>query len=285
MRYLYRLLTLAGSIRAQRVLGAATLAGLVATVAIGLFVVPPDATQGDVQRLMYVHVPAAWVTLLAFGIVFLASCAYLKTGHIRWDRMAAASAEIGVQFCALTILLGSLWGRPVWGTWWTWDPRLTTTAVLLLIYVGYLSLRRVADSPARRAKWSAVIGVVGFIDVPIVHMSVVWWRSLHQQATVLRLGAPTIAGSMLATLLLGFVTFSLAYGYLLAARLRVGRLEDRAATPVSQPSTMRARRPQTAGGQAAGPPASSLPAGPPPGAGPDPEPAPAPATAASESHA
>ena len=169
MRYLYRLLTLAGSIRAQRVLGAATLAGLVATVAIGLFVAPPDATQGDVQRLMYVHVPAAWVTFFAFGIVFLASCAYLKTGHIRWDRIAAASAEIGVQFCALTILLGSLWGRPVWGTWWTWDPRLTTTAVLLLIYVGYLSLRRVADSPARRARWSAVVGVVGFIDVPIVH--------------------------------------------------------------------------------------------------------------------
>ena len=281
MRYLYRLLTLAGSIRAQRVLGAATLAGLVATVAIGLFVVPPDATQGDVQRLMYVHVPAAWVTFFAFGIVFLASCAYLKTGHIRWDRIAAASAEIGVQFCALTILLGSLWGRPVWGTWWTWDPRLTTTAVLLLIYVGYLSLRRVADSPARRAKWCAVVGVVGFIDVPIVHMSVVWWRSLHQQATVLRLGAPTIAGSMLATLLLGFVTFSLAYGYLMAVRLRVGRLEDRAATPVSQPSVPRARapRPVTAGPQAAGPPAGGLPAGL------SAEPDPAPATSASESHA
>ena len=169
-------------------MGVATLAGLVATVAIGLFVVPPDATQGDVQRLMYVHVPAAWVTFMAFGVVFIASVAYLKTGRIQWDRVAAASAEIGVQFCALTIVLGSLWGRPVWGTWWTWDPRLTTTAILLLIYVGYLSLRKVADSPARRAKWSAVIGVVGFIDVPIVHLSVVWWRSLHQQATVLRPG-------------------------------------------------------------------------------------------------
>src|SRR5215470_1673561 len=105
MRYLYRLLTLAGSIRAQKVLGAATLAGLVATVATGLFVVPPDAAQGDVQRLMYVHVPAAWVTFLAFGIVFAASVAYLKTGRIGWDRVAAASAEIGVQFCALTIVL------------------------------------------------------------------------------------------------------------------------------------------------------------------------------------
>jgi heme exporter protein C len=160
--------------------------------------------------------------------------------------VAAASAEIGVQFCALTIVLGSLWGRPAWGTWWTWDPRLTTTAVLLLIYVGYLSLRKVADSPARRAKWSAVVGVIGFIDVPIVHQSVVWWRSLHQQATVLRLGAPTIAGSMLATLILAFVTFSLAYGYLMALRMRVGRLEDRSAAPVASPSAPRARRPRQA---------------------------------------
>jgi heme exporter protein C len=246
MKYVYRTLTVLGGYRAQRIMGVAMLVGLAATAVIGLFAVPPDATQGDVQRLMYVHVPAAWVTFLAFGAVFLASVAYLKTGRIQWDRVAAASAEIGVQFCALTIVLGSLWGRPVWGTWWTWDPRLTTTAVLLLIYVGYLSLRKVADSPARRARWSAVIGVIGFIDVPIVHESVVWWRSLHQQATVLRPGAPTIAGSMLATLLLGFVTFSLAYGYLMAVRLRVGRLEDRSAMPVTSQSAPRARRPRPA---------------------------------------
>src|SRR5689334_23321507 len=249
MRHLYRALTVLGSYRAQRVMGIATLAGLAATVVLGLFVVPPDATQGDVQRLMYVHVPAAWVMFLAFGVTFVASAAYLKTGRIQWDRVAAASAEIGVLFCALTIVLGSLWGRPVWGTWWTWDPRLTTTAVLLLIYVGYLSLRKVADSPARRARWSAVIGVVGFIDVPIVHMSVVWWRSLHQEPTVLRPGAPTIAGSMLATLLLAFLVFSVAYGYLMAVRLRVGRLEERGAVPVSAP---RARRPQPAVAPAGG---------------------------------
>jgi heme exporter protein C len=246
MRYVYRALTLVGGHRAQWVMGVATLAGLAATVVIGLLVVAPDAAQGDVQRLMYVHVPVAWVAFLSFGVVFVASVAYLKTGRVQWDRVAAASAEIGVLFCALTIVLGSLWGRPVWGTWWTWDPRLTTTAVLLLIYVGYLSLRKVADSPTRRARWSAVLGVIGFVDVPIVHMSVVWWRSLHQQATVLRPGAPTIAGSMLATLLLAFVAFSLAYGYLMAVRMRVGRLEDRSALPVSSLSTPRARRPQSA---------------------------------------
>lgn len=249
MRHLYRALTVIGGHRAQRAMGWATLAGLIATVIIGLFVVPPDASQGDVQRLMYLHVPAAWVAFLSFGVVFAASAAYLKTGRIQWDRVASASAEIGVQFCALTIVLGSLWGRPVWGTWWTWDPRLTTTAVLLLIYVGYLSLRKVADSPTRRARWSAVVGVVGFIDVPIVHMSVVWWRSLHQQATVLRPGTPTIAGSMLATLLLAFLVFSVAYGYLMAVRLRVGRLEERGAVPVSAP---RARRPQPAAAPAGG---------------------------------
>ena len=179
-------------------------------------------------------------TFLSFGVVFVASIAYLRTGQIRWDRMAVASAEIGVLFCSLTLFLGSLWGRPVWGTWWTWDPRLTTTVVLLLIYLGYLSVRRVADSPSRRAHWSAVIGVIGFLDVPIVHMSVVWWRSLHQEATVVRPGAPTMDPSMLATLLLGAVAFSVVYGYLMAVRMRVGRLEDSAAGSLMRRPTPRA---------------------------------------------
>ena len=246
MKVIDRLLVKAGTRGAQRLLGWATLVGLAATTALGLFVVPADAEQGDVQRLMYVHVPAAWLAFLSFGVVFVASVAYLRTGRIRWDRVAVASAEIGVLFCVLTLALGSLWGRPVWGTWWTWDPRLTTTVVLLLIYVGYLSLRSVADSPSRRAHWSAVVGVVGFVDVPIVHMSVVWWRSLHQEATVIRPGAPTMDTSMLIALLVGTVAFSVAYGYLMAVRLRIGRLEDHAAaTVMSQPSP-RARAPRPA---------------------------------------
>lgn len=246
MKVLDRLMITVGTRRAQRVLGWLTLLGLAATAVFALAVVPADAEQGDVQRLMYVHVPAAWLAFLSFGVVFLASVAYLRTGRIRWDRIAVASAEIGVLFCVLTLILGSLWGRPVWGTWWTWDPRLTTTVVLLLIYVGYLSLRNVADSPSRRAHWSAVVGVVGFVDVPIVHMSVVWWRSLHQEATVIRPGAPTMDPSMLVALLLGTVAFSVAYGYLMAVRLRVGRLEDHATSTVMSRPSPRARAPRPA---------------------------------------
>lgn len=224
-----------GSRSGERLLGAATVAALGLSAALSLVVAPPDAVQGEVQRLMYVHVPAAWLAYLSFFVVFVSSVAYLRTNAIRWDRIAAASAEIGVLFTALTIALGALWGKPVWGTWWTWDPRLTTTAVMLLIYLGYLSVRRITDSPARRARWSAVIGVVGFVDVPIVHLSVVWWRSLHQGSTVLRLGGPEIHGSMLAALLVGVAAFTLVYASLMTARLRVGRLEERAAREALSP--------------------------------------------------
>jgi heme exporter protein C len=221
--------------RGERVLGVLALAGLVASAIMSLVVAPPDAEQGDVQRLMYVHVPAAWLAYLSFTVVFVASIAYLRTKRTRWDRLAAASAEIGVLFTALAILLGSLWGKPVWGTYWTWDPRLTTTAILLLIYVGYLAVRRLPDSPARRARWAAVVGIVGFTDVPIVHLSVTWWRSLHQGPTIRLLGAPTIAPVMLAALLTGVGAFTLVYAYLLSLRLRVGRLEDRVVAEALSP--------------------------------------------------
>jgi len=212
--------------RGERVLGWLTLGALAVSAVLSLVVAPPDAEQGDVQRLMYVHVPAAWLAYLAFTVVFVASIAYLRTKRTRWDRLAAASAEVGVLFTALTIVLGSLWGKPIWGTWWTWDPRLTTTAVLLLIYVGYLAVRRLPESPARRARWSAVIGIAGFVNVPIVHLSVVWWRSLHQDPTIIRLGAPTLDATMLVALLAGVAAFTVAYSYLVALRLRVGRLEE-----------------------------------------------------------
>ena len=219
----------------ERLLGLAALLALGLSATLSLVVAPPDALQGEVQRLMYVHVPAAWLAYLSFFVVFVSSVAYLRTSRTRWDRVAAASAEIGVLFTALAIVLGALWGKPVWGTWWTWDPRLTTTAMLLLIYIGYIAVRRITDSPTRRARWSAVVGVVGFVDVPIVHLSVVWWRSLHQQSTVLRFEGPQIEGSMLTALLVAVGAFTIVYAYLMAVRLRVGRLEERAAREALSP--------------------------------------------------
>lgn len=203
----------------RRWLGWTALATLVAGNAVGLFVVPADALQGEVQRLMYVHVPTAWVGMLAFFVVFVMSVLYLVQRDERWDLVAESSAEIGVLFTALTLLLGSLWGKPTWGVWWTWDPRLTTTAILLVIYVGYLAVRSFTEDPDRRARWSAVIGIVGFVDVPIVYLSVTWWRSLHQPPSTPRSMAP----EFLLTLGLNLLAFTLVYGYLMERRFRLAR--------------------------------------------------------------
>ena len=220
--------------RGERTLAVLSAIALAVSAVLSLIVSPPDVEQGQVIRLMYVHVPAAWLAYLSFTVVFVASIGYLATKRIRWDRVAAASAEIGVLFTALTIVLGSLWGKPVWGVWWTWDPRLTTTAILLLIYIGYLAVRRLPDSPAKRARWAAVVGIVGFVDVPIVHLSVRLWRSQHQAPARL-LGVPDLAPSMGIALMVGVLAFTLLYLYLMALRMRVGRLEDRAVAEALSP--------------------------------------------------
>ena len=224
-----RTLKVFASPRTETVLGVGALVLSAAAVIDALAIAPPDARQGNVQRLLYVHVPAAWLAYLSFATVFVASIGYLWRRRTYWDRLALASAEVGVLFTALTIVLGSLWGKPVWGVWWTWDPRLTTTAIMLLIYVGYLAVRRLPDDPVRRARWAAVVGIVGFADIPVVHLSVTWWRSLHQPPSVLRPGAPTMAPPMLVALLLGVLAFTVLYLYLLTVRLRVARLEERVA--------------------------------------------------------
>ena len=185
---------------------------------------PPDRFQGDVQRLMYVHVPAAWNALALFAVAFLASVRVLWKRSLPADRLAHAAVEVGLLFTALTLALGSLWGRPVWGVWWTWDPRLTTTAVLFVLFAGYLALRRLFDDPLRRATLSAAVAVVAFADVPIVHWSVTWWESLHQGPTVARLGEPALDGAMLATLLVNALAASLLAGWLVMRRIRLARL-------------------------------------------------------------
>lgn len=213
-----------------RLTGVASVVGLAVLAWLALAVAPPDAVQGDAQRLMYLHVPVAWLAYLAYGVTALASLLYLvpRTRNNRWDRLAGASAEIGVVFTSLTIVNGALWARPVWGVWWTWDARLVTTAVLLFLYLGYLALRRVPGSREGRARRSAVVALLAFADVPVVHLSVIWWRTLHQQPTVLNPELnPQIHGVMATTLLAGVVIFTLLYLHLLLRRYELAWLEDR----------------------------------------------------------
>lgn len=213
---------------ATRVLGVVGLLGVVVTVWLGLWVTPPDQFMGNLVRLLYVHPPAAWVAFLAFGVSSLASLLYLwpRTRSLAYDRLAGASAEVGVVFTAITLVSGSIWGRPTWGAWWTWDPLLTTTALLFVLYLGYLAIRRVPGDPETRARRSAVAALVAFVDVPIVYGSVSWWRSLHQAPTI-TVGKTYVHGSMAWTLLLGFVSFTLVYGWLMAHRYRLAQLVER----------------------------------------------------------
>lgn len=210
-------------------LGVVTCVVALAAAVLSLAVAPPDALQGQSQRLMYVHVPSAWTAYCAFAVVLGASVAVLLRRGPRWDALARAGAELGVGMTALAIVEGSIWGHEVWGVWWTWDPRLVTTAVLLLLYVGYLTVRGLPGDPARAARRSAWLGIVLFAQVPVVHFSVLWWRTLHQPPTLLRpdLEAP-IAPMMLAALLTSLAAFMLAGTWFL--RRRVAQL-----APVTEP--------------------------------------------------
>ena len=215
--------------RATRVIGVLALLGLPLLLLLGLVTSPPDVTMGDSVRIMYVHVPSAWLAYLAFGVTALCSLLYLwkRTRSLTLDRFAGASAEIGVLFTGLALVTGMLWGRPTWGVYWTWDARLTSTALLFLLFLGYLAIRRLPAPPEVRAKRAAIAGLIAFVDVPIVHLSVDWWRSLHQDATVVRrdLNAE-LDGTMLFTLFFGLFVFTLIYVWLLLHRQRQLWLED-----------------------------------------------------------
>ena len=203
----------------------AALAVLLAGLALA-FTAPADRLQGDVQRLMYVHVPAAWTGYLAFIVTAVASIQVLRRrDQRRWDTLAEAAAEVGVLFTALTLATGSIWGRPVWGVWWTWDARLVTTALLLLVYLAYLALRRGIDDPRVRARRAAWLGVVAVVQLPIVHMSVVWWRTLHQPPTVLQPDHPPMDHTMLTALLVNVAAFTLIAWALVDRRRELGQLQ------------------------------------------------------------
>ena len=223
------------SSRTVRMLGWLSAISLALTAFMALVVSPPDVNMKDSVRLLYLHVPTAWLAMyVSFGVTTLASVLYLwkRTRSRFWDLTAGASAEIGVLFLGLTLLIGSIWGRITWGVWWTWDARLTTTAVLFVLYIGYLAVRKVPASPEVQSRRAAIVAVSAFLNVPIVHFSVEWWRTLHQDATFLsdrRLLDPQIGGTMAWTLFLGVVAFTLLYAWLMAHRFRLAWLEDRLA--------------------------------------------------------
>lgn len=191
-----------------------------------LVVAPTEAIQGLPQRIMYVHVPAVVTAYAALLVVFAASVLFLWRREPRWDRLGHASAELGVLFITMTLLSGSIWGRPVWGTWWTWDARLTTTLILWFIYVGYLVVRAGAPG-ARGARAAAVIGIVGVLDLPLIHWSAILLRGLHPQPTVFRPEGPALPASMLAPLVVNVVAFLVIFGALLSLRVRQERTLDR----------------------------------------------------------
>jgi heme exporter protein C len=218
------------SSRALTWLGALAWASIAVALVFVFFVArEADASMGgQLQRIFYFHVPAAWLAYLAFAIVFVSSIAYLRTSARGWDLLAHSAAELGVIFTTLVLVTGPIWARPVWGTWWQWDARLTSTLVLWLTYVGYLFLRNLVTEPDRVGRLAAVVGVVGFIDVPIVHFSVNWWRTLHPSGpTPADLQAESGLGSPeLLAFFASLVAFTLLFAWLLALRVRLGRLAD-----------------------------------------------------------
>ena len=206
----------------------------IALFAIGLYgalvLSPPDYQQGETVRIMYIHVPAAWLALLVYSVMALASAVALIFRHPLADVAAKTAAPIGAVFCFLSLATGSLWGKPMWGAWWVWDARLTSMFVLMLLYVGYMAIWAAIEEPHRAAMVARIVALVGFVNVPIVKFSVDWWNSLHQPASVFRMDGPTIAASMLWPLLV----MGLAYTFLFLALHLVAIRAEIAARKIRQ---------------------------------------------------
>ena len=202
-------------------------------LACGLWVfvfAPTETEQGFVQKIMYIHVPSVIVTYLAFFVTFAFGIAYLWKRLLVFDRIAKVSAEIGLIFCAMVLLSGAIWGRPTWGTYWVWDARLTTTLLLFLIFLGYFLLRLSVQDREKEARFASVLGIIGFLDIPIVHKSVEWWRTLHQPSTLFKVeeGAakPAMPPELLYPLLASMFAMLLFYGYLMLLRWQMEENQD-----------------------------------------------------------
>ncbi|HET8908556.1 MAG TPA: cytochrome c biogenesis protein CcsA [Ktedonobacterales bacterium] len=207
----------------EYVLGGALAIGMLVSIWAAFLGTPTDAVQGDVQRIMYFHVPMALLAFFAFFVVFVASIVYLLRRDERWDWLARASAEVGVVYTTMVLICGSIWGKAYWGTWWDGEPILTTTLILWFIYVAYLLLRFYSGRTESGARNAAVLGIIGFVDVPIVHFAVTWWRGLHPTGYVLNGATPDTPASVFLALLLAMATFTLLYAFLLLQLYRLER--------------------------------------------------------------
>jgi len=207
-------------------LSAAGLVGLVAVYVVALQFTPVEARQGPAQKIFYIHVPSAWSALLAFSLVGLSSVLYLWLKDPRLDRFAAVSAEVGVVFSVVMLTTGPIWAKPIWGTWWTWDARLTLTLFVFFLFVGYLGLRAALHNPEERARFSAIVGILGMLLVPFIHLSVYLFRTLHPQPIVLKPSAPSLPAEMLRTLLLSMLVFTVLYLGFATARYGLTLLEE-----------------------------------------------------------
>jgi heme exporter protein C len=204
----------------------AALLGLAVVYVLAIGFTPIEARQGVAQKIFYLHVPSAWCALLAFSLVGIGSALYLWLQDPRLDRFAAATAEVGVAFAAVMLTTGPIWAKPIWGTWWTWDARLTLTLFLFFLFVGYLALRASLHDPAERARFSAVVGILGTLLVPFIHLSVYLFRTLHPQPIVLKPSAPSLPPEMLRTLLVSTAVFTLLCIGLVTLRYGLAMAEE-----------------------------------------------------------
>lgn len=203
----------------EHIAGAIGLILLVIGNYMGLFIAPSEMMMGEVSRILYVHVPAAWLSLVAFTVAFVAALGHLANGKQSWDSAVEASCEVGVLLCTLLIVLGSIFARPTWGVWWTWDPRLTASAIMLLTFIGVLMLRATVDEPVRRALWTSIATVLAYITIPITYMSVRWWRSVHQ----LQSSPETMSADMVLVLRINAFAFLFLMIWFIARRWRIAQ--------------------------------------------------------------
>lgn len=215
-----------GIIRRGRVITVLALVGLAGVYVLALRFTPTEAHQGLAQKIFYLHVPAAWTALLVFSIVGIVSALFLWLHDPRLDLFAESSAEVGLLFSAIMLTTGPIWAKPIWGTWWTWDPRLTLTLFLFFLFVGYTALRAALHDPMERARFSAVVAILGFVLVPFVHLSVYLFRTIHPQPVVAKPSAPSLPGAMLRTVLIAFGVTLLLYLGLVIMRYGLGVAEQ-----------------------------------------------------------